>query len=114
MRPRLTDLLYLADRITSRGGLPHQSFKHDQIKMRQYLSWGPPPLCKQAIRKTKFRVSKLRSTSLQIQTFEFLSLKFRVSKLKILARFANLKLRVFKLKFSSKETNHETAIYLFV
>ena len=59
------------------------------------MSWGLPPLCKQTSRKTKFRVSKLRSTSLQIQNFEFLSFKFRVSKLKILPRFANLKLRVF-------------------
>ena len=78
------------------------------------MSWGLPPLCKQTSTKTKFRVSKLRSTSLQIQNFEFLSFKFRVSKLKILRRLANLKLRVFKLKFSSKKTDHETAIYLFV
>ena len=77
------------------------------------MSWGPPPLCKQALRKSKFRVSKLRSTSLQIQNLKFLSFKFRVSKLKILRRFTNLKLRVFKLKFSSKKTNHKTAIFLF-
>ena len=72
------------------------------------MSWGPPPPCKQALRKSKFRVSKLKSTSLQIENFEFLiSFKFRVSKLKILRRFANLKLRISKLKFSSKKTNHE-------
>ena len=75
---------------------------------------GPPPPCKQALRKSKFRISKLKSTSLQIQNFEFLSFTFRVSKLKILHRFTNLKLRVFKLKFSSKKTDHETAIFLFV
>ena len=101
MRPRLTDLLNLADRVTSLGGIPYQSFKHDQIKMREYMSWGPPPLCKQALRKSKFRASKFKSTSLQIQNFEFLRFKFRVSKLKILRRFTNLKLRVFKLKSTS-------------
>ena len=78
------------------------------------MSWGPPPLCKQALRQSKFRVSKLKSTSLQIQNLEFLSFKFRVSKLKILRLFTNLKLQVFKLKFSSKTTDHETAIFLFV
>ena len=45
---------------------------------------------------------------------KFLSFKFRVSKVKISRRFANLKARVFNLKFSSKKTNHETAINLFV
>ena len=43
-----------------------------------------------------------------------LSFKFHVSKLKISRRLTNLKVWVFKLKFSSKKTNHETAIYLFV
>ena len=78
------------------------------------MSWGPPPPYKKALRKSKIRVSKLKSTSLQIQNFEFLSFTFRVSKLKILRRFTNLKLRVFKLKFSSKQTDHDTAIFLFV
>ena len=45
------------------GGLPQLTFKHDQIKMRDYMdrwvtppkrvtspTWGPPPLCKQALK----------------------------------------------------------------
>ena len=45
------------------GGLPHRTFKRDQIKMRDYMdrwvtppkrvtspTWGPPPLCKQALK----------------------------------------------------------------
>ena len=56
---RVTDL---ADRATRLGGLPHLSYKHDQIKMRDYMerrvtpprqvtspTWGPPPSCKQAL-----------------------------------------------------------------
>ena len=53
MRPRLTGLPHLADRL---GGLPHLSCKHDQKKIRDYMErrvtspfWGPPPLCKQAL-----------------------------------------------------------------
>ena len=46
------------------GGSPHLSCKRDQIKMRDYLdrrvtppkrvtspTWGPPPPCKQALRR---------------------------------------------------------------
>ena len=46
------------------GGLPHLTCKHDYIKMRDYMdrrvtppkgvtspTWGPPPQCKQALRK---------------------------------------------------------------
>ena len=50
------------DKVT-RGGSPHLSCKRDQIKMSDYMdrrvtppkratsaTWGPPPLCKQALR----------------------------------------------------------------
>ena len=53
-----------ADRATGLGGSPHLWYKRDQIKMRDYMdrqvtppkpvtspTWGPPPLCKQALTK---------------------------------------------------------------
>ena len=40
------------------GGSPHPSCKRDRIKMKDYMdtrvtspAWGPPPPCKQALRK---------------------------------------------------------------
>ena len=61
--PRLTGLLYLADRATRLGGSPHLSCKCDQNKRRNYIdrrvtppwrvtspTWGPPPSCKQALK----------------------------------------------------------------
>ena len=51
------------------GGSPHLSCKRDQIKMRDYMdrrvtppkrvtspAWGPPPPCKQALKKRLLRV----------------------------------------------------------
>ena len=60
--PRLGGLPGLADRANRIVGSPHLSCKCDQIKMRDHMdrwvtppervtspSWGPPPLCKQAL-----------------------------------------------------------------
>ena len=54
----------LVDRATRLGGSPHLSCKRDQIKMREYIdwrvtrpkrvtspTWGPPPPCKQALKR---------------------------------------------------------------
>ena len=45
------------------GGSPHLSCKRDQIKMRDYVdrratshAWGPPPPCKQALKRRLLRV----------------------------------------------------------
>ena len=53
------------------GGLPHVTYKRDQIKIRDYMdrrvtppkrvtspTWGPPPPCKQALKKRKKNSSK--------------------------------------------------------
>ena len=55
-------------RATRLGGSPHLSCKRDQIKMRDHMdrrvtppkrltspTWGPPPPCKQALRKTSIQ-----------------------------------------------------------
>ena len=51
------------------GGSPHLSCKYDQITMREYMNsrvtppkritsptWGPPPLCKQALKELVERI----------------------------------------------------------
>ena len=69
IRPRLGGLPHLetglADQDTSLDGSPHLSRKRDQNKMRDHMdrrvtppkrvtspTWGPPPLCKQALSAT--------------------------------------------------------------
>ena len=81
LSPRLTGLPHLADRATHLGGLPHLSCKCGQDKIGDYMerqvtpprqvtspTWGPPPLCKQALNSKTSLVTPIPTCITRLQS----------------------------------------------